>query len=170
MYGIDVFTGIRYCHTDEIMANIISCKDSFGSSDFQIGDESELDTLERLIAHCTNFRVVKRTTDEPLRANELAIELFFVKSKEQEYSYDNDIPDTDTLIQNQIAVVFKGTDDELRKFVESPLFAETCIGFFHQAIKNHYYGFDRINCLYETPFIKIITVQKMNLSVVLWVF
>ena len=141
-------------HTDEIMANIISCKDSFGSSDFQIGDESELDTLERLIAHCTNFRVVKRTTDEPLRTNELAIELFFVKSKEQEYSYDNDIPDTDTLIQNQIAVVFKGTDDELRKFVESPLFAETCIGFFHQAIKNHYYGFNRLNYLYVTPVYK----------------
>ena len=141
-------------HADEIMAKIISCKDSFGSSDFQIGDESELDTLERLIAHCTNFRVVKRTTDEPLRANELAIELFFVKSKEQEYSYDNDIPDTDTLIQNQIAVVFNGTDDELRKLVESPLFTETCIAFFHQAIKNHYYGFDRVNCVYHTPVYK----------------
>ena len=67
-------------------------------------------------------------------------------------------------------MISRGTDDELGKTVGSPQFAETCIGFFHQAIKNHYYGFDRINCLYETPFIKIITVQKMNLSVVLWVF
>ena len=73
------------------------------------------------------------------------IELFFARFKEQEYSYDNDIPDADTSVQNQVAVVFKGTDDEFGKIVGSPLFAETCIGFFHQAIKNHYYGFDRVN-------------------------
>lgn len=141
-------------HADEIMANIISCKDLIGSSDFQIGNESDLDTLERLIAHCTNFRIVKRCTDKTLRTIELAIELVFAQSKNQEYSYDNDIPDVDTLIQNQHAVVFKGTDDEFGKIVGSPLFAETCIGFFHQAIKNHYYGFNRINYLYETPVYK----------------
>ena len=141
-------------HSDEIMANIISCKDSIGSSDFQIGGESELDTLERLIAHCTNFRVVKRYTDETHRTIELAVELIFVQAKEREYSYDKDIPDAETLIQNQIAVIFRGTDDELGKFVETPQFAETCLGFFHQAIKNHYYGFDRINFLYKTPVYK----------------
>ena len=128
-------------------------------SDFQIGDESELETLERLIAHCTNYRVIKRCTDETLNTIEWAIGLFFAQSKEHEYSYGSDIPDADSLIQNQVAVIFKGTDGELEKIVGSPQFAETCIGFFHQAIKNHYYGFDRINCLYETPFIKIYWCQ-----------
>ena len=141
-------------HADEIMSNIILCKDTIGSSYFQIGDESELDTLERLIVHCTNYRVIKRCTDETLNTIELAIELFFAQSKDQEYSYGNDIPDAHTLIQNQVAVIFKGTDGELEKFVKSPRFAEICIGFFHQAIKNHYYGFDRINYLYETPVYK----------------
>lgn len=141
-------------HADEIMSNIILCKDTIGSSYFQIGDESELDALERLIVHCTNYRVIKRCTDETLHTIELAIELFFAQSKDHEYSYGNDIPDAHTLIQNQVAVIFKGTDGELEKFVKSPRFAEFCIGFFHQAIKNHYYGFDRINYLYETPVYK----------------
>ena len=141
-------------HADEIMANIISCKDTVGMYDFRIGDDSELDELERQTVHCTNYSVAKRSTDETLRTIELAIELFFARSKEQEYSYDNDVSDADTSVQNQIAVVFKGTDDELRKFVESPQFAETCIGFFCQAIRNHYYGFDRVNYLYVTPVYK----------------
>ena len=71
-------------------------------SDFQIGDESELETLERLIAHCTNYRVIKRCTDETLHTIEWAIGLFFVQSKEHEYIYGYDIPDADTLIQNQL--------------------------------------------------------------------
>ena len=67
-------------------------------SDFQIGDESELETLERLMAHCTNYRVIKRCTDETLHT----IELFFAQSKEHKYIYGYDIPDADTLIQNQL--------------------------------------------------------------------
>ena len=138
-------------HTDEIMAKIISRADSIGSSDFQIGNESKLDTLERLISHCTNYRVVKRYADDTHSTVELAIELFFVKSRETKYSYDSDIPDAETFIQNQSAVIYRGTDEELRKFVESPLFEDTCIGFFREAIKNHYYGFSRVNYLYVTP-------------------
>ena len=139
---------------DEIMSNIISCKDTIGSSDFQIGDDSELDVLERLTAHCTYYRVIKRCVNETHRVVELAIELIFAQSKEHEYSYGNDIPDADTLIQNQIAVVFRGTDDNFRQIVGTPQFIETCIGFFRQAIKNHYYGFDRVNCVYHTPVYK----------------
>ena len=51
-------------------------------------------------------------------------------------------------------MISRGTDDELGKTVGSPQFAETCIGFFHQAIKNHYYGFNRVNYLFETPVYK----------------
>ena len=142
------------CHAKGIMADILSCKDSIGVSEFQIGDDSELDVLERMVAHCTNYRVVKRCTDESCGTIELSLDLFFAQAKEHEYSFDKDIPDAETLIQNQSAVVFKGIDDELGKIIESPQFADTCIGFFQQAIKNHYYGFDRLNYLYETPVYK----------------
>lgn len=141
-------------HADEIMSNIISCKDSVGLYDFRIGDESKLDELERLTAHCTNYRVIKRCIDKVHNTIELSIELIFAKSKELEYSYDKDVPCAHTLVQNQAAVVFKGSDEDLQQIAAGPQFTETCIGFFRQAIKNHYYGFDRVNYLYETPVYK----------------
>lgn len=141
-------------HASEIMASIVSCKDSMGSCDFQIGNDCELDSLEREIVHCTNYRVIKRSSQDSAHTVELAIELFFAKSKQQEYSYDKDIPNADTIVQNQTAIVFRGMEDELVKMVESPQFEDTCIGFFHQAIKHHYYGFDRVYYLFETPVYK----------------
>lgn len=141
-------------HEAEIMNNIISCKESFGTFDFQIGDNSELDVLERLIAHCTNFRVTKHYCDEANKIVELTIDLFYTKSKEREYEYDSDIPDTETMIQSQSAVLFKGTESELQQFMSNVWFNDICMGFFHQAAKNHYYGFNRLHYLYVTPVYK----------------
>lgn len=141
-------------HRNEIMANIISCKDSFGSFDFQIGDDSELSVLERQVAHCTNYRVTKRYNDKMQQTIELVLELFYVQSKKNDNKYNNDIPNTKTMIQSQSAVIFTGTDNELHQFMHNDWFADICISFFHQAAKNHYYGFDRIHYQYVTPVYK----------------
>ena len=141
-------------HEDEIMNNIISCKDSLGSFDFQIGDDSELDVLERLIAHCTNYRVTKRICDKTNNTIELVLDLFYAQRKEHDYEYDNDIPDAETMIQSQSAVIFKGSENELQQFMRNAWFSDICISFFHQTAKNHYYGFNRIHYLYITPVYK----------------
>ena len=77
-----------------------------------------------------------------------------LKSKEKEYQYDCDIPDAETVIQSQSAVIYRGTEMELQQFVHNPWFAEICMGFFHQAVKNHYYGFNRLHYLHVTPVYK----------------
>ena len=141
-------------HEDEIMNNIISCKESFGAFEFQIGDDSELDVLERLIAHCTNYRVTKHYCDEVHKTVELVIDLFYTKSKKREYQYDSDVLDAETIIQNQSAVLFKGTELELQQFMSNAWFSDICMGFFHQAAKNHYYGFNRLQCIFVTPVYK----------------
>ncbi len=138
-------------HKEEIMNNIISCKDSFGAFDFQIGDDSKLDVLERLVAHCTNYRVTKHYCDEDNKTVELKIDLFYAKSKERKYHYNSDVPDAETMIQSQSAVLFKGTEDELQQYMSNMWFDDVCMGFFHQATKNHYYGFNRLHYLYVTP-------------------
>ena len=67
---------------------------------------------------------------------------------------DSDIPDTETMIQSQSAVLFKGTESELQQFMSNVWFDDICMGFFHQAAKNHYYGFNRLHYLYVTPVYK----------------
>lgn len=141
-------------HEDEIVKNVFSCKDMVGTTDFRIGDDSEMDVLERLVAHCTGYRVTKRHSGNDDGSVELVLDLFYVKSKEKEYQYDCDIPDAETVIQSQSAVIYRGTEMELQQFVHNPWFAEICMGFFHQAVKNHYYGFNRLHYLHVTPVYK----------------
>ena len=140
------------CHEEEITNNIFSCRNIVGAVDFQIGNGSELDVLERACAHCTSYRVTKRYADDAMSDVELLLELFF---KDKDCAEGNEeIPVMKTIVQNQSAVIFRGSEDELRGFMSSAWFRDACMSFFHQAAKNHFYGFRRLHYLYNTPVYK----------------
>lgn len=145
------------CHQDEIIANVKACAECKVCQDpiereHQIGDNSEMDALERQENSIITYRVIKRPLDND--RIELVFEINFKQSKNNHYEYNSDIPDAPTQIQQQTAVLFRGNEDGLKVFLANRRFDDVIMGNLYQAIRNHYYGFPPAHYLFKSPVYK----------------
>lgn len=134
---------------NSIFSSIQSCVNKEGDAEFIIGDNTEDDVLCREISHIEKFSIIHRTDSEQMTVFSLQID--FNPMKKAEGASDDAVTHAPTIIQHQSNILFRGSHAEWESFREEARFSDCCLGFFYQAIKNHYYGFEPAWVLESSP-------------------